>query len=110
MNNLRGFLCIRRMNKVANAWIRELCGVMKRVDKRIEEGVLRWFGHMERMENDRIAKRIYVGKCAGSCSVSRLRKRWIDTVNDCLKKGGLHIRQARRMMHGGGLWGMNLCF
>ena len=29
---------------------------------------------------DKIAKRSYVGECAGSCSVGRLQKRWIDTV------------------------------
>ena len=27
MNNFRGFLGIRRMDRVLNAWIRELCGV-----------------------------------------------------------------------------------
>ena len=40
--------------------------------------------HVERMENDRIAKRVYVGGCAGSRSVGRPWKRWIDTVKDCL--------------------------
>ena len=29
MDNLRGLLGIRRMNKVPNSWIRQLCGVMK---------------------------------------------------------------------------------
>ena len=29
MDNLRGLLGIRRMDRVFNAWIRELCGVMK---------------------------------------------------------------------------------
>ena len=52
-----------------------LCGVRKGLDEGIDEGVLRWFGHVERMERDRIAKRVYVGECAGSRSVSRLRKR-----------------------------------
>ena len=61
------------------------------------EGVLRWLGHVERMERIRIAKRFYVGECAGSCSVGRPRKRWMDTVNECLRKRGLDIRQARRM-------------
>ena len=55
------------------AKIKELCGVIK--DKRIDGGVLRWFGHVERMERDMIIKRIYVGVCAGSRSVSRPRKR-----------------------------------
>ena len=55
------------------------------------------------MENDRIAKRIYVGECAGSCSVGRSQKRWIDTVKDCLKKRGLDVRQANRRVYSKGL-------
>ena len=55
-DNLRGLLCIRRTNKVPNARIRQLCGVTNGVDEMIDEGVPRWFGHVERMENDRIAK------------------------------------------------------
>ena len=46
------------------------------------------------MENDRIAKIVYVGECAGSRSVGKPRKRWIDTVKECLKKRGLDVRQA----------------
>ena len=32
--------------------------------ERIDLGVLQWFGHLERMENDRIAKRVtqWVGR------------------------------------------------
>ena len=41
------------------------------MDERIDEGVLWWFGHVERMENDRIVKRTYVGEYAGSRSVGR---------------------------------------
>ena len=33
-------------------------------DERIDEGVLRWFGHVERMERDMIVKRVYVEECA----------------------------------------------
>ena len=58
MDNLRGLPGIRRMDKVPNAWIRQLCRVIKGADEKIDEGVLRWFGHVERMENDRIAKRV----------------------------------------------------
>ena len=38
------------------------------------------------MERDRIAKRIYVEECAGSHSVGRPRKKWIDTMKECLRK------------------------
>ena len=47
------------------------------------------------MERDRIAKRVYIGVCAGSHLVGRSWKRWIDTVKGCLKKRGLDVKQAR---------------
>ena len=56
------------------------------------------------MENDRIAKRVYVGECAGSCSLGRVRKMWIDTMKDCLKKISFDVRQSRRMMHYRSVW------
>ena len=40
------------------------------------------------MENHRIAKRVYAGVCAGSCSVGRPQKRWIDTRMTARKKFG----------------------
>ena len=75
MDNLGGLLGIRRMNRVPNARIRELCRVRKDLDERIDEGFLRWFSHVERMERERIAKRVYVGECAGNHSAGRPRKK-----------------------------------
>ena len=82
----------------------KLHGVKKGLNERIDEGMLRWFSYVERMERDRIAKRVYVGECAGSLSVGRLRKRWSDTVNECLMKIGLDVRQARRMVQNRSEW------
>ena len=98
MDNLRGLLGISRMYKFPNARIRELCGVTK--------GLMKVFSDAsaKRMENDRIANRVYVGKCGGSRSVGRPRKRWIDTVENCLKKRGLDVRKARRMEHDRSVW------
>ena len=51
----------------------------KGVEERIEEGVLHWFSHMERMENDRIANRFYAGEFAGSSSsADQPRKEGVD--------------------------------
>ena len=71
MDNLRGLLRIRRIDRVPNARIRELCLVRKGLDERIDEGVVWWFCHGVRMERDRIAKRVYVGECAGNHLVGR---------------------------------------
>ena len=75
--------------------------VRKGIDERIDEGVLRSFGHVVR---NRIAKRVYVGVCAGSRSVGRPRKRWVDTAMEFLKKKGVNVRQARRMIQDRSKW------
>ena len=46
MDNLKGLLSITRMNRVPNPRIRELCGLKKSLDERIDEGVPQWFGHV----------------------------------------------------------------
>ena len=58
MDNFTGLLDIKGMDSLEYTdkgvvWSEE------GVDERIGEGVLWWFGHVERMENDRIAKRVY---------------------------------------------------
>ena len=58
MHNLRSLLGTRRMDRVPNTRIKELCGMMKGVDENIDEIVLRWFGHVERMKNDRFPKTV----------------------------------------------------
>ena len=35
----------------------------------------------------------------GDLSIGRPRNRWTDSVKECLKKRGLDVRQARRMVH-----------
>ena len=35
-------------------------GGRRKVDERVDEGVLQRFGHVERMENDRIGMKVYV--------------------------------------------------
>ena len=70
MENLKGLLSTRRMEKAPNAGIKEFCRVKKGLDERIDEGVFRWFGDVER-----IVKSVNVGECGGSRSVVRPRKR-----------------------------------
>ena len=78
----------------------------KSLDERIDEVMPRCFGHVERMERDRTAKRVYVVECACSHSVSRPWERWIDILKECLRKRGLDVRQARRMVQDRSEWGV----
>ena len=47
---------------------------------------------------------VYVGECTGNHSVGRSQKRWNDTVEECLRKRGLDVRQARGMVQYRSKW------
>ena len=76
-------------------------GVTKVEEERIDEGVLRWLGYVERMENNSIAKGVYVGEFAGSRLVSSQGR---DNAKDCLRKRGLDVRQKSRMVQDRRKW------
>ena len=44
------------------------------------------FGHIERIENDGIDRRVYVGECVVSRLIGAPPKRRIDSINDNLKE------------------------
>ena len=56
------------------------------------------------MENDRIAKGVYVGVCVGCQLVGQLCRKWIDSVNECLKKICLNVGQERKMVYDMNEW------
>ena len=82
----------------------ELSKVNKGLDEKIEESIHWFFGHVKRMKSDQITKRVHIGECIGSHSVGRPWKRQVDNVKKYLKKRGLDVRQARRMVQDKSEW------
>ena len=75
--------------------IRRQVGTTALITK-IERSQLRWLGYLERMSDERTAKKRWVWRPIGSRSVGRPRKGWMDTVEDVLKNNGLpNIEQLR---------------
>ena len=56
MNCLRNICGLRRIGSVSNVKSRRRCVKNISVSQRIDQGVLRWFGHVERMVDERMAK------------------------------------------------------
>ncbi len=48
------------LDRVRNDEVRRRTGVVKELAERAEQGVLRWFGHVERMEEERLVTRSVV--------------------------------------------------
>ena len=47
-----------RVGRMRNTIIRERCGYELSVRERIERNVLKWFGHVEGMEEERLVKSV----------------------------------------------------
>src|SRR5678815_2173447 len=103
MDNLKGVLDVRRIEKMRNERIRELCGVKKGVNERINESMLRWFGHVERMNDSRLIKRMHNGECVGNRPAARPKK-WIELVKECLKERNESLAEARIRVHNRSEW------
>src|SRR5678815_4421311 len=104
MDNLRGELGVKRIDKMRNERIRELCGVKKGVNERINESTFRWFGHVERMDDGRLVKPIYSSQCAGNRPAGRQKKKWIESVKECLEERNASLAEARRKVHNRSEW------
>jgi hypothetical protein len=71
-----------RTNKDPMAMCQELDIVAE-----IKKARLRWLGHVERMSEDRVIKKLYnMSKPEGRSSVGRPKVRWFDDVEEDLRK------------------------
>ena len=104
MNCLRDVCGVRRVERVSNAEIRRRCGKNRGVNQKIDQGILRWFGHVERMGNERMVKRMYESQVRGGRGRGRPRKEWLGGVKEILERRGLSIQEAKVVVRDRNEW------
>ena len=68
------------------------------MSQRTDQGVLRWFGPVERMGDERMVKRVYEPDVRGVRGRGRPRKCWMDGVKEVFARKGLNIQEAKVSM------------
>ena len=74
----------------------EQCDIKDSVVDRIGRAILRWFGHIERMNEEHLTRRIYVGNVEGKKMRGRPRKQWLQHVGDVMKERGIRSERNYR--------------
>ncbi len=63
------------------------CGVVEWVQR----NALRWFGHVQRMENEEFVKEVYLSSVEGSSRRVRPLRKWEDWVKEYMSDRGVRF-------------------
>ena len=95
---------VLRMDRVRNEEVRRRGGIERELASRADQRVLRWFGHVESIDEYRMAKRVLMAEVSGGRVQGRPRLRWIDGVKVALGNGGMTVEAARKIGKSGEPW------
>lgn len=65
MRCLRTICGVRWFDRITNNRVRDMCGKKRSFGERADQGVLKWYGHLERMSDERLVKKIYKSEVRG---------------------------------------------
>src|SRR5678815_4452599 len=95
MRVLRLIRGVTLKDRVRSEAIREELGVRPIIEC-IERNQLRWFGHVQRMEDFRYPRRLLNWRLIGTRPVGRPRKRWKDAVEEAITSRGETMENVER--------------
>ena len=81
---LRSLVGVSLMDRVTNEEVRRRAGIDMELASRADERVLKWFGHVERMDEYRMARRVLMAEVSGGRVRGRPRLSWMDSVKVAL--------------------------
>ena len=96
MKCLRSLVGVSRMDKVRNEEVRRRAGIEREFASRADQRVLRWFGHVERMDEYRMARRVLIVEVSGGPVRWRPSLGWMDAVKVALGNRGMTVEAARQ--------------
>ena len=84
------------MDRIRNEEVRRRAGIGRELASRVDQRVLRRFGHVERMDEGRLARRVMMTEVGGGRVQSRPRFGWMEGVKVALSNRGMTVEAARR--------------
>ena len=96
MKCLRSLVGVSRMDRVRNEEVRRRAGIEMELAIRADQRVLRLFGHVERMDDYRVARRVLMAEVSGGRVRGRPRLGWMDGVKVALGNRGTTVEAARQ--------------
>ena len=83
------------MDRVRIEEVRRRAGIERELASRTDQRVLRWFWHVERMDDYRMGRRVLMAEVGGGRVRGRQRLGWMDGVKVALGNRGMTVEAAR---------------
>ena len=85
MKCLRSLVGVSRMDRVRIKEMRIRVGIERELTCRVDQRVLRWFAHMERMDEYRMAWRVWMAEvnCGYGAGCTKMNERCAAVLNPC---------------------------
>ena len=79
------------MDRVRNEEVRNIAGIERELASRADQRVLRLFGHVARMDEYRMARRVLMAEVSGGRVQGRPRLGWMHGVKVALSNRGMTV-------------------
>ena len=76
--------------------MRKRAGIENEFASRADQRIMGWFGHVERMDEYRICRRVLMTDLSGGPVRGRARLHWMDGVKEALGNRGMTVEAARQ--------------
>ena len=97
---------VSQLDRVTNEVVRVRTGVRRELAARVDMNVLRWFGHVERMDNERLLKKVMNVKVDWRSARGRPRFGWMDGVKRALNDREDGYQEASERVRNRNEWQM----
>ena len=94
------------LDRVRNEVMRARTGVRRELAARVDTNVLRWSGHVERMDTEWLLKKVMNAKVNGRSVRGRPRFGWMDGVERALNDRRMNMREASERAKNRNKWRM----
>ena len=96
MKCLRSLIGVSRLHRVRNEEVPNIAKIESKLASRADQRVLRWFVHVERMDEYRMARRVLMASVSGERVPGRPRLGWMNGVRVALCNRRKTVEVARQ--------------
>ena len=93
---LRSLVGMSRTDCIMNEEVHRRAGIERELASRAHQRVLRWLGHVKRMDEYHMARRVLFAEVSGGWVWGRPRLGWMDVVKVAFGNGGMTVQAARQ--------------